>query len=144
MVSFDGKNLFTNIPVSFTFKLIIDALYHSSKSSNSNTLFNRFNQTKMKQFLEWVTKSGKLLFNNKCFEQIDGVPMGSKASNQYPDVIINYNVDKAMEIISLQYRPSVFYRYVDHCFSVFNNKKSFIEYEKILNSIHLNIAFTTE
>ena len=49
-----------------------------------------------------------------------------------------------MEITPLQYRPFVFYRYVDDCFSVFNDKKSVIEFEKILNRIHLNIVFTTE
>ena len=33
----------------------------------------------MKQFLEWVTKSGTtFLFNNEYFEHIRGVPMGSK------------------------------------------------------------------
>ena len=56
MISFDVKSLFTNIPVSFTNKLIIDALYLINKSSNSDTLFNGFNQIKMKQFLEWITK----------------------------------------------------------------------------------------
>ena len=49
-----------------------------------------------------------------------------------------------MEITPLQYKPFVFYRYVDDCFSVFNDKKSVVEFEKILNSIHSNIAFTTE
>ena len=65
MVSFDVKSLFTNIPVSFTIKLIVDALYHNDKSSNSNTLFKGFNPIKMKQFLEWVTKSSKFLFNSE-------------------------------------------------------------------------------
>ena len=68
MVSFDVKSLFTNISVSFTIKLIIDALYHNDKSSSSNTLFNGFNPTKMKQFLEWVTKIGSFLFNNELFQ----------------------------------------------------------------------------
>ena len=144
MVSFDLKSLFTNIPVLFTIELIIDALYHNDKSSNFNTLFNGFNPTKMKQFLEWVTKSGTFLFNNEYFEQIDGVPMGGKASNLFADVMMNYIIDKAMEITPLQYKPFVFCRYVDDCFSVFNDKKSVIEFEKILNSIHPNIAFTTE
>ena len=49
-----------------------------------------------------------------------------------------------MEIIWLQYRPFVSYRYVDDCFSIFNDKISIIEFEKILHSIHPNIAFTTE
>ena len=57
---------------------------------------------------------------------------------------MNYIVDKAMEITPLQYKPFVFHRYVDDYFSVFNDKKSVIEFEKILNSIHPNIAFTTE
>ena len=69
---------------------------------------------------------------------------GSKAFNLFADVIINYIVDKAVKIIPVQYKPFVFYKYVDDCFSVFNDKKSVIEFEKILNSIHLSIAFTTE
>ena len=57
---------------------------------------------------------------------------------------MNHIIDKAMEITHLQYKPFVFYRYVDDCFSVFNDKKSVIDFEKILNSIQPNIAFTTE
>ena len=58
------------------------------------------------------------LFSNKYFEQIDGVPMGGKAPNLIADVIMNYIIDKSMEITPLQYKPFVFY-----CFSVFNDKK---------------------
>ena len=144
MVSFDVKSLFTNIPVSFTIKRIIDVLYHNDRSSNSNTLFNGFNPTKMKQFLEWVTKSGTFLFNNEYFEQKDGVPMGGKASNLFADVILSYNIDKAMEITPLQYKPFVFYRYVDDCFSVCNDKKSVIEFEKILYSIQYTLTLLSQ
>ena len=77
----------------------------------------------MKQFLEWVSKSGTFLFYNEYFEQIDGVPMVGKASNLFADVMMNYTVDKAMEITPSQYKPFVFYRYVDDCFGVFNEKK---------------------
>ena len=52
----------------------------------------------MKQFVEWATKSGTFLFNKEYFEQIDGVPMGGKASNLFANVIMNYIIDKAMEI----------------------------------------------
>ena len=107
MVSFDVKSLFTNILVSFAIKLIIVALYHNGKSSNSNTLFNGFNQTKMKQFFEWVSKSGTFLFNNKYFEQIDDFPMEGKTFNLFAGVIMNYAVNKTMEITSLQYRSFV-------------------------------------
>ena len=69
--------------------------------------------------------------------------MGGKASNLFADVITNYIVDKAMEITPLKYRRFVFYKYVKDCFGVFNHKKSVIKFEKILNSIQPNIAFTT-
>ena len=62
----------------------------------------------MKQFLEWLTKSGTFWFNNEYFEQNDGVPMGGKASNLFSDVIMNYSVDKAKKITPLQYRPFFF------------------------------------
>ena len=70
--------------------------------------------------------------------------MGGKASNLFADAIMNSIIDKAIEITPLQYRLFAFYRYVDDCFSVFNDKKSVIKFEKILNVIHPNIAFTTE
>ena len=84
------------------------------------------------------------MFNNEYFEQIDGVLIGGKASNLFACVIMNYIVDKAMEITPLQDRPFAFYKYVDDCFSVFNDEKSVIKFEKILNSMYSNIAFTTE
>ena len=117
MASFDLKSLFTIISVSFTIKLIVDALYHNGKSSNSNTSFTGFSQIKMKKFLEWVTKSRTFLFSNEYFEQLDGVLTRGKASNLFADVIMSYVVEKAMEITPLQYRPFVLYRYVDDCFS---------------------------
>ena len=85
------KSLLTYIiPVSFTIKLFVHALYLNSKSSNSNTLLNGFDQTKIKQFLEWVTKSGTFLSNNEYFEQSDSVSIGDKASNLFADVVMNY------------------------------------------------------
>ena len=50
-----------------------------------------------------------------------------------------------MKIIPLQCKLFVFYRFVDDCFSAFNNqKKTFTDIEKILSNIQLNIAFTAE
>ena len=125
MVSFDVKMLLTNIPVSFTIKLIIDALYHISKSSNYNTLFNGFNQTKMKQFLEWVTKVVRFCLTMNILNK---------------SMVFLW---EAKHLICLLTFMFCVYRHVDDCFSVFNDKKSVTEFEKILNSIHPNIAFTT-
>ena len=118
---FNVKSLFTNIPVSFIIQLIIiDAISHN-KSSDSNASFNGFNQTKMQQFLEWVTKSFTF-FYNEYIEQIDGFPIGGKASNMFADAIMNFIVDKAVKIIPSQYQPYVMYNFVDDCFSFINDK----------------------
>ena len=84
------------------------------------------------------------MFNIEYFEQIYGAPMGGRAFNLLADVIMNYIVDKAIEITLLQYTLFVFCKYVDDCFSVVSDKKSDIEFEKMLNSIHPNIAFITK
>ena len=47
-----------------------------------------------------------------------------------------------MENTPSQYKPYVFYRYVNDCFSVFYDNESVNEFEKNLNNIHPNIAFT--
>ena len=49
-----------------------------------------------------------------------------------------------MEITSIKYKPSAFYRYVYDCFSAFNDKNSAIELEKISRIIHPNITFITK
>ena len=70
--------------------------------------------------------------------------MGGPASSLLADVLMNNIVDKAMDTSLTQRKPIVFYRYVDDCFAVFNNKRSVVEFENILNSMHPNIKFTTE
>ena len=71
--------------------------------------------------------------------------MRGNASNLFADVLMNDAVDKPMEITSSQYKSFVFYRYDGDSFSIFNDKKSDNEFEKISNSIiHRKITFTTE
>ena len=65
--------------------------------------------------------------------------MGSKVSNLFAVVIMNYIVDKALEITPLSNKA-----FVIIALSVFIDKKLANEFEKVLNSLHLDITFTTK
>ena len=60
---------------------------------------------------KFLLKVKPFLFNNEYFEQINGVPMGSKASNLLADIIMKYIIDndKVMDITPSQYKPFVLY-----------------------------------
>ena len=56
--------------------------------------------------------------------------------------MINYIVDKAMEITPLQWKPFMPHR--NDCFCVAYDKKRLLNVRKFKQYIHPNIAFTTE
>ena len=70
--------------------------------------------------------------------------MGSPLGPLLADVLMNYIIDKAMEITPSSHHPSFFCRYVDDCFATFSNESSIDVFLKNLNSIHNQIKFTKE
>ena len=70
--------------------------------------------------------------------------MGSPIGSLMADVIMNYVIDKALEITPQLRRPSFFYRYVDDCFATFTEPTSIDIFFNNLNSAHKQIQFTKE
>ena len=71
MVSFDVVSLFTNVPLSETTELIADRIY---TEDNPNAV--PFNRDIFKKLMFLATQ-GIFMFNNRLYEQIDEVTMGS-------------------------------------------------------------------
>ena len=69
--------------------------------------------------------------------------MGSPIGSLMADVIMNYVIDKALEITPQLHRPN-FYRYVDDCFATFTEPTSIDIFFNNLNSIHKQIQFPKE
>ena len=136
IVSFDVKSLFTNIPTSFTTQLVLDNIF-----KNDCKKWNGLSRNRLKKLLTWSTT---FQYDNKFYKQIDGVAMGSPIESLRADFIMNYLIDKALEIAPQLHRPSFFCRYMDDCFATFIEPTSINIFFNNLNSIHKQIQFTKE
>ena len=128
-VSYDVTSLFTQIPVDETIDFICNFVPMHEMPIRKNVL---------KELLKMSCKNIMFQFNNKLYEQFDGMCMGS---NLGPTMAAF-----AMHMVEEKYtiRPTFYKRYVDDIFAVFNTQKEADEFHKHINSIHPNIQFTQE
>ena len=70
-ISFDVKSLFMNVPLDYTINIILKAIY------DDNELYTNISEKEMKELLLLCTKNVHFTFNNKIYQQCDGVAMWS-------------------------------------------------------------------
>ena len=135
MVSFDVSNLFTNVPLDFTIKLILDKIY------KKKIIKTRLKRHELKLLLELCTKEMHFTFDGKVYRQVDGVCMGSPLG----PVIANVFMVALEETIApkLQKIMPIWRRYVNDTFT-FVKKNCIAEVIQEINSFHPNIKFTHE
>ena len=71
MISFDVKNLFTNVPLKETVDIILTKVYDEKK------IDTKILKSILKELLYLCTKHVHFKFNNEIYIQCDGVAMGS-------------------------------------------------------------------
>ena len=135
MVSFDVSNLFTNVPLDYTIKLILDKIY------KKKLIKTKLKRNELKLLLELCTKEMHFTFNEKIYKQVDGVCMGSPLG----PVLANVFMVELEETIApkLQTIMPIWKRYVDDTFT-FVKKNHISEVIREINSFHPNIKFTHE
>lgn len=135
MVSFDVSNLFTNVPLDFTIKLILDKIY------KKKIIKTKLKRHELKLLLELCTKEMHFTFDGKVYKQVDGVCMGSPLG----PVIANVFMVELEETIApnLQSIMPMWKRYVDDTFTFVKND-CITEVIQKINSFHPNIKFTHE
>ena len=72
MCSFDIVSLFTNIPLQETLDIILKLLF-----PNPDDKYDNFDKKQFKALLELATTTSTFLFNNRLYEQVNGVAIGS-------------------------------------------------------------------
>ncbi|XP_068200622.1 uncharacterized protein [Palaemon carinicauda] len=72
MCSFDIESLFIYTSLRETLEIILEQLF-----LNREDIFEGFNEKQFKILLELATTISKFMFNDKLYEQVDGVAMGS-------------------------------------------------------------------
>ena len=138
MVSFDIKNLFTNIPLDETIDICINKAYY--QESKVNGLF----KGDFKQLVEYSIKSSCFVFNNIYCKQSDGVSKGAPLGPTLANIFLTYHENIWLDNCPLQFRPKYYRRYVDDIFLMFERKDQVKKFLMYMNSRHQNIQFTYE
>jgi len=68
LVSYDGTSLFTNIPLSETIDLAVNAIFDSNTESHL-----KLSKIQLKELFNFATSHTHFLFNGCFYDQIDGV-----------------------------------------------------------------------
>jgi len=113
MCSFDVCSLFKNVP---TRRNNTDLSWKTAFSTRSSTL----PRASLHKLLEFVNKKSHFLFDDQYYDQIDGVTMGSLLGPVLANIFICHFEERW--VTKGQIRPSLWYRYVDDTFTMFESK----------------------
>ena len=139
MASFDVTSLFTNIPVSETCSIVLDALFPEPTSH-----YNGFNRGTFAKILDNCASNNLFLFNNETYLQTEGAPMGGVLSPTLANVFLCYHEEKWLSNCPPTFRPVLYRRYVDDTFLLFRSQSHVNLFLNYINSQHQSIKFTCE
>jgi len=92
--------------------------------------------------LEYATKKSHFIFDGQSYDQIDGVAMGSPLGPVLANIFMCHFEEKW--VLSNNIRPSIWFRYVDDTFNLFDNINAANQFLHYLNSCRANINFTVD
>ena len=138
MASLDMDSLFTNVPLDETIKICIDELFKSEMTVCG------LNRKEMFEMLSLTLKESIILFDNKYYNQIDGVAMGSPLGPTLANIFLCYHESNWLKDCPKDFKSVYYKRYVDDIFVLFNkleHAQFFLEY---MNKKHKNMKFSIE
>ena len=93
--------------------------------------------------LMFLPTQGLLMYKDKLCKQIDGVTMGCPLGPTLANFFLGCIEQKLFENKSV-FLPSVYLRYIDDIYCVFDTESASLEFLEMLNSRHAAIKFTKE
>ena len=114
MASLDVDSLFTNVPLDETIKICIDELF------KSETTVSGLDKKEMFEMLSLTLKQSIILFDNKYYNQIYGVAMGSPLGPTLANTFFCYHESNWQKDCSKDFKPVYYKRYVDDIFVLLN------------------------
>ena len=146
-MSFDVKDLYTNVDVDLTIEFIIKFIFCNKNNQNifqCNTENPEMKPENFRHFLKC------LLQKYNCFEtlvsyyqQIKGLSMGGKLSNLLSNVFLNHFENKILPPYLKNKKILTYCRYVDDAFIIID-KSVFPEVFEKFNNFHSDIKWTCE
>ena len=138
MVSFDVKNLFTNVPLELTIDICCERLYHSTDETSKPNI----PEIVFRELLTRATTEFCFKFNNKLYVQVDGISMGNPLGPAIANVFMSYLENKYMK--NYHSHPTHYFRYMDDILCFFRDEKDIDSFHLFINSLHENIKFEPE
>ena len=118
-VSFDIKSLYTNVPLKEVIDDIVKTVYAPNPKS-SYFVDCKISSTVLRNMLK-VCSQSIFVYDQKVYEQIDGVAMGSPLA----PLLANWFVSRIENNIlqqNIDCKPIIYKRYVDDVFALFHTK----------------------
>ena len=137
MASFDVCSLFTNVPLSATIDICLDKLF-----SDTDRIQN-MSRKQLEKLLSFAVKQNHFLFEDKVYDQIDGVAMGSPLGPVLANIFMSSLETTALHNFTGSL-PLFYRRYVDDTFLVFENRSQMIDFFHYMNSQCHQIKFTMD
>jgi len=137
LVSFDVTSLFTSVPLQHTIDIILRKIY------DEKLVQTNIPRKEMNDLLLLCTRNVHFTFEGKCYQQLDGVAMGSPLGPVIAGIFMVELENTIVPGLINSLFLSLWKRYVDDtlCFV----KKGFREHVlSVLNAYHDNIKFTYE
>ena len=138
MASFDVENLFTNIPVKETIDIYIESLFRNC------TTVAGIAKSCFRSMLEISVLNSYFIFDQKLYQQVDGVGMGLPLGPTFANAFLCYHEQHWLDNCPLKFRPVYFRRYVDDCFMIFKHPSHVNKFLEYLNVQHPKMKFTKE
>ena len=85
LISFDFTSLFTNIPLEETINIAIDTNFQNYPNV-------KFTRKELQKLFKIATSETYFIFNNKIYDQIDSVLMGSPVAPILANLFMSYHL----------------------------------------------------
>ena len=120
LVSYDVTSLFTNIPLQETIDIAINLIF----SHNPNLNITR---KELKKLFLFAISQAHFIFNDKFYNQIDGVAMGSPLAPVLANIFMGFHESKWLNEYNLN-KPKFYLRYVDEILAAFDNEQDSLNF----------------
>ena len=96
LVSYNVTSLFTNIPLQVTIDIAINLLLNHNPNLN-------ITKKELKKIFLYATSQTHFLFNGQCYNQIDGVAMGSPLAPVLANIFMGFSESKCIILTNLNF-----------------------------------------